>query len=61
MTTHTLHDDILTHGLDPACLRCAEIAENPGSQLDQPNLLRLSIGDIKTPLDEAAARRLRLA
>lgn len=37
-TTHTVHEDISSHGLAPGCPRCAEHAENPIRDLDTENL-----------------------
>lgn len=40
-TTHTIHEDISSHGLAPGCPRCAEHAENPVRDLDLENLRAL--------------------
>ena len=40
-TTHTIHEDIYTHGLDDDCERCKEHAENPIRDLDKTILHRL--------------------
>lgn len=37
-TTHTVHEDISTHGLAGGCPRCWEHAENPVRDLDPENL-----------------------
>ena len=58
MTTHTLHDDILTHGLDPTCPRCVEHSEHPLGSLDTANLQRLADGTWLTELDRIAADRM---
>lgn len=34
MSTHTIHEDIHTHGLADGCDRCMEHAENPLRDLD---------------------------
>ena len=41
MSTHTIHEDISTHGLAPGCPRCAEHAEDPVRDLDLENLRAL--------------------
>ena len=41
MSTHSLHPDILTHGLADSCERCAEHAERPLDGLDQKNIASL--------------------
>jgi hypothetical protein len=34
MSTHSIHEDVHTHGLADGCPRCAEHAENPLRDLD---------------------------
>jgi hypothetical protein len=58
MTTHILHADVLTHGLDSHCPRCREHAENPLASLDTAMLRRLSEGVYLSDLDRLAAERL---
>jgi hypothetical protein len=41
MSTHTIHEDISTHGLAAGCPRCWEHAENPTRDLDHENLRTL--------------------
>ena len=38
MSTHTIHEDISSHGLADGCPRCAEHAEDPIRDLDRGNL-----------------------
>lgn len=41
MSTHTIHEDISSHGLAGGCPRCEEHAENPVRDLDRENLSAL--------------------
>lgn len=40
-TTHTIHEDISSHGLADGCPRCEEHAEQPIRDLDRSNLCDL--------------------
>jgi len=56
--THILHPPISEQGLDPRCARCREHAEHP-EDLDNENIRRLLTGHTYTPLDVAAADKLK--
>ncbi len=59
--THAPHADITTHGLQPGCPRCEEIAQRPVQLLDADEILRLLDGRWHSALDERAAAKLRQA
>ncbi len=58
MTTHTFHPDIHAAGLDGACPRCQQLANDPGF-LDSQMVERLMSGRCYTVLDRIAARKLQ--
>jgi hypothetical protein len=58
MTTHTPHDDVLTHGLATDCPRCAELAVRPWL-LDADMQARLINGVTLSAVDVDAQKRLR--
>lgn len=57
-TIHTIHGDIMLHGLSEECPRCQQHAAEPFVGLDSDNLKRLFEGTCFTALDKFASRKI---
>ena len=59
MSTHTIHEDIQSHGLADGCPRCEEHAEHPVRDLDRDNLrdlISLAVDNSIQPRSNCEAR-----